>query len=351
MLAPPARRRQHGGNALKPRRATRSHPGPLMFRRLFDAPYLLLTLVPLFWAGNIVMGRHVAGHVPPASLAWLRWALAVLILLPFAWRSMRADWPLLRRHWKLVGLLALTGITLFNTMQYHALEFTPALNALLLQSTGPLLIAFWSLLLNGERLSRGQAAGIFLSLMGVLTIICRGDPHVLMDIAFNRGDLWLIAAMVLYGLYSSLLARRPAFSALGFLGISLSLGLLMLTPLFLAERIMGPPLTFDAKALTAIVYVALFPSLLAYLFFNRAVQLVGPNRAAPFFHLMPVFGSALAIVFLGERPHLYHAAGYALVLSGVVIATRWAPKTGRPAASAELEAGDAINRLQRRRPE
>lgn len=325
-----------------------------MFRRLFDAPYLLLTLVSLFWAGNIVMGRHVAGHVPPASLAWMRWALAVLILLPFAWRSMRADWPLLRRHWKLVGLLALTGITLFNTMQYHALEFTPALNALLIQSTGPLLIAFWSLILNGERLSMGQAAGIFLSLMGVLTIICRGDPAVLVNIAFNEGDLWMIAAMALYGAYSSLLARRPAFSALGFLGFSLGLGMLMLTPLFLVERAVSPPLVFDAKALTAIIYVALFPSVLAYLFFNRGIQLVGPNRAAPFFHLMPVFGSALAIVFLGECPHLYHAAGYGLVLAGVVIATLWAPKTGRPRAgpaSAELEAGDAIDRGERRRPE
>ncbi|WP_018387645.1 DMT family transporter [Ancylobacter sp. FA202] len=325
-----------------------------MFRRLFDAPYLLLTLVSLFWAGNIVMGRHVAGHVPPASLGWMRWALAVLILLPFAWRDMRADWPLMRRHWKLVGLLSLAGITVFNTMQYHALEFTPALNALLIQSTGPLLIAFWSLILNGERLSIGQAGGIFLSLLGVLTIICRGDPAVLVNIEFNEGDLWLIAAMVIYGAYSSLLARRPAFSQLGFLGFSLSLGVVMLTPLFVAERLVSPPLVFDAKALTAIVYVALFPSVLAYLFFNRGIQLVGPNRAAPFFHLMPVFGSALAIVFLGERPHLYHAAGYGLVLAGVVIATLWAPKTGRPRvgpASAELEAGDAEEGLQRRRAE
>jgi len=301
-----------------------------MFRRLLDAPYLLLTLVPLFWAGNIVLGRHIAGHVPPATLAWLRWVLAVAILLPFAWRAMRADWPLLRRHWKLVGVLALTGITLFNTMQYHALEFTPALNVLLIQSIGPLLIAFWSFVLNGERLSGGQAGGICLSLLGVLTIICRGDPAVLVNIEFNQGDLWMIAAMIVYGIYSSLLARRPAFSQLGFLGFSLGLGALLLTPLFVAERLVSPPMVFDAQALLSIAYVAVFPSVLAYLFFNRGVQLVGPNRAAPFFHLMPVFGSALAIVFLGERPHLYHAAGYALVLGGVVIATLWAPKTGRP---------------------
>lgn len=302
-----------------------------MFRRLLDAPYLLLTLVPLFWAGNIVLGRHIAGHVPPATLAWLRWVLAVLILLPFAWRAMRTEWPLVRRHWLLVGVLSFTGITLFNTMQYHALEFTPALNALLIQSTGPLLIAFWALVLNGDRLSAGQAAGIGLSLLGVLTIICRGDPAVLANIEFNQGDLWMIAAMIIYGIYSALLARRPGFSQLGFLGYSLAIGALLLTPLFVAERMVSPPVTFDAQAIAAIVYVAVFPSVLAYLFFIRGIQLVGPNRAAPFFHLMPVFGSALAIVFLGEQPFLYHAVGYALVLLGVVIATLWSPRRVSPA--------------------
>lgn len=304
-----------------------------MFRRLLDAPYLLLTLVSLFWAGNIVLGRHIAGHVPPATLAWLRWVLAILILLPFAWRAMKADWPVARRHWKLLAVLGFTGITLFNTMQYHALEFTPALNVLLIQSTGPLMIAFWSLVLNGEKLSAGQAVGISLSLLGVLTIICRGDPAVLANIEFNQGDLWMLAALMVYGIYSSLLVQRPKLSQLGFLGFTLSIGALLLTPIFIAERAVSPPITFDARALGAIAYVAVFPSVLAYLFFNRGVQLVGPNRAAPFFHLMPVFGSALAIVFLGERPHLYHAAGYALVLSGVIIATLWAPKRISPARS------------------
>ncbi len=301
-----------------------------MFRRLLDAPYLLLSLVSLFWAGNIVLGRHAAGHVPPVTLAWLRWVLAFCILLPFAWRAIRNDWPVALRHWKVLAVLSFTGITLFNTMAYHAVEFTPALNALLIQSIGPLLIAFWSFVLNGDRLSVGQAGGIALSLMGVLTIISRGDPDVLMRIEFNRGDLWMIAAMVVYGIYSSMLARRPAMSQLGFLGFTLGPGALMLTPLFIAERAVGAPIIFDLRSAAVIAYVAIFPSVLAYLFFNRGVQLVGPNRAAPFFHLMPVFGSALAILFLGETPHLYHAAGYALVLSGVFIATMFAPRTALP---------------------
>ncbi|MCS0503956.1 DMT family transporter [Ancylobacter mangrovi] len=302
-----------------------------MFRRLFDAPYLLLTLVSLFWAGNLVLGRYVAGHVPPVTLAWMRWALASLILLPFAWRALRQDYPLVLRHWKLLAVLALTGITLFNTIAYYALHFTPAINALLIQSTGPLMIAFWSLVLNGERLSGGQAAGISLSLMGVLTIVCRGDLDVLVHIRFNRGDVLVLLAMIVYGIYSALLARRPAMSQLGFLTTTLLLGVLFLTPAFAVERSFGEGFVLDTTALLAFAYVAVFPSVLAYLFFIRGVQLIGPNRAAPFFHLMPMFGSALAIAFLGEVPHLYHAAGYALVLSGIAIATIWAP--GRAASS------------------
>ncbi|HEY9214977.1 MAG TPA: DMT family transporter [Ancylobacter sp.] len=302
-----------------------------MFRRLLDAPYVLLSLVSLFWAGNIVFGRHVAGHFPPVSLAWMRWVIAFMLLLPFAWRAMKADWPIALRHLPILLVLSLTGITLFNTMAYHGLETTSALNALLIQSTGPLMIAFWSLVLNGDRLSPGQAGGIALSLLGVLTIICRGDPAVLFRIEFAEGDLWMVAAMVIYGIYSSLLARRPAMSQLGFLGFTLGFGAIMLTPIFAAERTLGAPLTFDTVALAAIAYVAIFPSVLAYLFFNRGVQLVGPNRAAPFFHLMPVFGSGLAILFLGEQPHLYHAAGYGLVLAGIAIATIWAPGKATPA--------------------
>lgn len=304
-----------------------------MFRRLLDAPYVLLSLVSLFWAGNIVFGRYVVGHFPPVSLAWMRWAIAFLLLLPFAWRAMKADWPIALRHLPILLVLALTGITLFNTMAYHGLETTSALNALLIQSTGPLMIAFWSLVLNRDRLSLGQAGGIALSLLGVLTIICRGDPAVLMRIEFAEGDLWIVAAMVIYGIYSSLLARRPAMSQLGFLGYTLGFGAIMLTPIFATERALGAPLTFDTVALAAIAYVAIFPSVLAYLFFNRGVQLIGPNRAAPFFHLMPVFGSGLAILFLGEQPHLYHAAGYALVLAGIAIATIWAPRRVTPAQS------------------
>ncbi|MFT0859163.1 DMT family transporter [Ancylobacter sp. G4_0304] len=301
-----------------------------MFRRLLDAPYVLLTLVPLFWAGNIVLGRHVAGQVPPVALAWFRWVLAFLILLPFAYKALRQDWPLIRRHFGLLTLIAFTGISAYNTIFYWGLQFTPALNGLLMQSTGPLLIALWAFLLLGDRLSAGQAIGITLSLIGVVIIICRGDLAVLTTIGFNIGDIALFSAMVLYGLYSALLGRRPPLSRLGFLAFSIGWGAVLLTPAFIWERVSGPPLTFNLLTLASMAYVAVFASVLAYLFFNRGVDLIGPNRAAPFFHLMPLFGSVLAILFLGETPHLYHAAGYALVLCGVATATFFGRKKAAP---------------------
>lgn len=292
-----------------------------MLRRLLDAPYVLLTLVPLLWAGNIVLGRYVVGAVPPIAIAWFRWTLAFLILLPIAWRSMREDWPVIRRNMGVLTLLSLSGVTLYNTLFYWGLQFTPALNGLLMQSTAPLLIALWAFAISGERLRFGQAAGIAVSLCGVLVIISRGDLNALANVRFEAGDLWLIAAMVLYAFYSALLEKRPRMSRLGFLAFSIGWGAALLTPAFIWERVAGAPLHFNLLTLASFAYVSIFASVLAYLFFNRGIELVGANRAAPFFHLMPVFGSALAILLLGETPHLYHAAGYALVLTGVAVAT------------------------------
>lgn len=275
-------------------------------RTLFDRPYLLLSFTSLTWAGNIVLGRFVAGHIPPIALNWLRWSGAFVILLPFAIGRLREDWPTIRAHLPLLALLAATGISAYNALGYYALQYTQALNGLLIQSTAPLLIALWALILFRDRLSWKQLAGILTSLCGVVIIVGRGDLAVLQSLALNPGDVWFFLAMVVYAFYSALLKRRPLMHPVSFLAVTMGLGVVLLTPALVA--------TFG--------YVALFPSLLAYLCFNRGVELVGPNRAAPFFHLIPVFGSALAILFLGEEPRLYHAIGYALVLGGVVVATR-----------------------------
>lgn len=289
---------------------------------LSNQPYLLLSLTSLFWAGNIVLARHVGSHIPPITMTTIRWLGVFFILLPFAWPHLKRDWPALRAHLPLMLLLSLVGFAFNNAISYWAMQYTEALNALLIQSAGPLFVALWSLVLFGVRLTGAQTAGIAISLAGVLTIILRGDFAALAGIAFNKGDVMFAASLVSFGLYSALIPRRPRIHQLSFISFTTCCGALMLAPGAAWEFANGTLLKFDALTLATLAYILVFPSTLAYLFFNRGVALIGPNRAAPFFHLVPVFGSAMAILLLGEKLRLFHLIGYALVLAGVVIASR-----------------------------
>jgi drug/metabolite transporter (DMT)-like permease len=297
-----------------------SGPGPV--RWLNNQPYLLLSLTSLFWAGNIVLARYVAGHVPPMTLSCVRWVGVFFILLPFAWPHLKADWPVLRGRLPLMVTLSATGFALNNALSYWALQYTEALNALMIQSSGPLFVALWSLLLFGVRLTSAQFAGIALSLAGVLTILLHGDVSALARIQFNRGDLMFAGAVLAFGLYSALMMRRPVTHPLSLIMFTTGCGALLLVPFSIWEIAGGTTLHADALTLATLTYVVIFASTLAYLFFNRGIALIGPNRAAPFLHLVPVFGSVMAIVLLGEQPKLFHLIGYVLVLSGVVIASR-----------------------------
>src|SRR3954467_8743010 len=300
------------------RASSSSAPAPW----LANQPYLLLSLTALFWAGNAIVGRIAAGHIAPVTLSFLRWSGAFLIILPFARHHLVRDWPLIRKRLGMMILLSVTGIGAFNTLQYWALEHTQALNTLLLQSAGPLFVAVWSLVLLGVRLTLAQACGIALSLAGVLVILLHGDLTTLKNIEFNRGDLIFTVALAIFGLYSVLTLKRPAIHGLSFVGFTFGAGAASLIPLFILELWTRPLMQLPAAHPAPLVYVAVFPSTLAYLCFNRGVQLIGANRAAPFFHVIPVFGSAMAIFFLGEQPRLFHLFGYALVLTGVFVDSR-----------------------------
>jgi drug/metabolite transporter (DMT)-like permease len=289
---------------------------------LWNQPYLLLSLTSLFWAGNMVLGRYVSGHIPPVTMACVRWIGAFLIFLPFAWPHLRTDWRTLRRHMPLLLMLAFTGFAANTVLAYWGLKYTQALNGLLIQSAGPLCVALWTLILFGIRLTPAQLLGIITSLIGVLTIILRGDFSALASVEINKGDAMLAAALFIFGIYSALMLRRPVTHPMSLIAVTTGFGALMTIPLNVWELASGATLVLDTLTFVTLVYMIIFPSALAYLFFNRGIVLIGPNRAAPFFHLMPVFGSAMAIVLLGEQPQLFHLVGYALVLAGVVVASR-----------------------------
>ena len=287
-----------------------------------NQPYLLLSITALCWAGNAIVGRLAAGHIPPVTLSFLRWALAFLLILPFAWKHLVHDWAAIRGKLGIMIVLSITGIGAFNTLQYWALEHTQALNILLLQSAAPLLVAVWSLILLGVRLTPAQALGILLSLAGVLMILLHGDLTTLSNIQFNKGDLIFIVALAIFGLYSVLSLKRPAIHGLSFVAFTFGCGAACLIPLFIWELFARPRMQIDANNLLSLFYVAVFPSTLAYLCFNRGVALIGANRAAPFFHVVPVFGTIMSIAFLSEHPQPFHLIGFALVLAGVFVASR-----------------------------
>jgi len=299
----------------------RSSWGPLT--RVADWPYLLLVLTITFWSGNAVIGRAVSGHVPPVGLAFWRWTLAGLIVLAFTWPRLRADWPEIRRHWRIVLLLSFLGIAIFNTFLYIGLQDTQAINALLIQTAMPVLIIVWTFLIFGERVTGRQAAGVLVSLAGAATVISRGDPTVLLGLQWNVGDVWVLAAVACYAGYAALLRLRPTVSPFVFLAVIFLAGAAMLLPVYLWELLsQGRTLPLDLPALGAVAYVAVFPSILAYACFNRGVALVGASVAGQVLYLMPLVGGLMSVVFLGEQLLWAHGAGLVLIVGGLWLAAR-----------------------------
>lgn len=289
---------------------------------LYNQPYILLSITTISWAGNIIVGRVAPGHIPPIMLAQLRWVCAFAILLPLFWPYVKRDWPVIRQNLPVLLVLSFAGITMFNTLAYIGLQYTQAINGALMQSTAPLWIALWSLILFRDRLTTGQIGGILLSTAGVMTIISRGDITVLADLTINPGDLLMITAMACYSFYAALLKKKPPVHPMTLIVVTIGLGLVMLLPATAWEFSSGYHLKADTTTLMSLAYVVVFATIIAFIGFNRGVELIGPNRAGPFFHLIPLFGSFLAIVFLGESFQMFHAVGYAQILAGIALAQR-----------------------------
>jgi drug/metabolite transporter (DMT)-like permease len=297
-------------------------------QRLWKTAPLLLAATMLFWAGNSIAGRAMSGIVPPMTLTFWRWVLASLLVAPLAWKHLKTDGPTLRRHWKLVVLLSLSGVASFGALLYWGLESTTALNSLLMQAAIPPLILFFGFVLLRDRVGPGALLGVVLSLLGVLVVISEGRPWALLSLHLNPGDGIILIGVVLYAAYSLLLRRRPQVHPLSLLFVTFVLAAVFTAPLYIHELIEGRLPHLTPEAFLGIGYVALFPSFLAYLCFNRGVELIGPGPAGQYMHLMPVFGAVLAVALLGEPFHPYHAAGVVLIGLGIA-ATAF---MGRPKA-------------------
>jgi drug/metabolite transporter (DMT)-like permease len=286
-------------------------------------PFLLLTLTPLFWACNWVVGRGLANDVPPMAMTFLRWLFAVLILAPFAWPHLRREWPLVVQNWKPMLLLGAIGVGMHNALAYLGLNYTTATNGLILNSFIPMMIITMSWVFLQERLSALQLAGVVISFAGVLTILSQGSLEAIVSFKVNGGDLLIILSMAMWSAYTIGLRWRPrGLHMLTFLFVLMVIGDLVVLPLFIVEYAFGRHMRVTPGNVAAIVSVALFSSVLAYIFWNHGVEQVGANVAGLFVHLMPVFGVLLAWIFLGERLALFHIAGIALILSGIGVTSR-----------------------------
>jgi drug/metabolite transporter (DMT)-like permease len=291
------------------------------------SPYLLLTLTPLFWASNWIVGRALHSDIPPMAMTFFRWFFAILILAPFAWPHVRRDWPVLRAHWKTMLALGAIGVGTHNGLAYLGLNYTTATNGVILNSFIPVMIITMSWIFLRERLAPVQVAGVIVSLAGVLTILSEGSVDTLVGFHLNVGDIFILLSMAMWAVYTIGLRWRPAgINMLSFLLVIAVIGDLCVLPLWLGEMALGRYVQWSWTNLAALVAVALFSSVLAYTFWNRGVEAIGASVAGLFVHLMPVFGVVLAWLFLGERMAPFHVAGIALILCGIWVTSRFGGK-------------------------
>lgn len=290
--------------------------------RGFGNAYLLLILTMLFWAGNSVVARGIHQTVPPLALAWLRWTIATLIILPFAWPHLKRDRAVIAANWRTLLMLGTIGTGTFIALYYYGVSKTSAINALIINSAVPIFIPLATFILYRERIGRVAAAGIGVSLTGVLIVLSRGDPGALAALDLREGDLWVLASMGVWSLYTALLRQQPPIHWLSFAAISFAVASFVNLPIFIGEHLLYRQIHPSWEALVAIAYVSTLPSVVAQVFYIRGVELIGGNRAGAFMHLIPMFGAILAIAFLGETLQLFHLAGFVFILGGVWLASR-----------------------------
>ena len=279
----------------------------------------MLVLAAFFWSGNFIVGRFVHETIPPLGLSFWRWFAASIIIYFMAGSRLRDDWGKIKKNFPFLTLLSLLSVSTFNPLIYGGLQWTTSINAFLIQSIMPVLIILMSFIFFREKIFRLQAVGVLLALAGAFTIIIHGDWKVLQSMSVNWGDLLIFIAVVCYAGYSVLLRRSPSLHPLSFAAITFIIGTATIFPFYLWETIYIRPMPLNFGSVIAVAYVAIFPSVIAYLCYNRGVELAGANRAGMFIYLMPVFGTIMAILFLRESLEKFHFAGMTMIVLGILL--------------------------------
>ena len=286
--------------------------------------YLLLILTTIFWSGNFIVGKAATAYqIPPFSLNFYRWLFAGLILLPFTFKEILNKKYHIINNLGLYVVLGITSITIFNSTVYYSLYHTQVINSILLISTIPVWIIFFSFLLKIEKTNIYQIFGVIFSLIGVMAIITQSDIKIFLNLQFNKGDISMVIAMLSWAIYSSLLKKKKyELSQLSLLQIIIFTGLIFLTPIYILELNYGYKIIIGTPFILTLIYVVIFPGLLAFIFWIKGISIIGANRAGVFLHLMPIFGSTLAIIIFNEKFMYYHIFGAIFIILGLVLSNK-----------------------------
>ncbi len=286
--------------------------------------YTFLTLAALFWSGNFIIGKFATlFEVPPLTLNFLRWVMVWLILIPFTFKEILVKKNYIKENLFIIGLMGTLSISTFNSVVYFALNFTQVINAVLMLAAIPPMIIIFSSLMKIEKTNVFQLFGLLLSIIGVATIISNADIQKIISLSFNKGDIWMLVCVLSWSLYSTLLKKNKfQLSQFSLIQIMVTIGLIFLVPQFLYEQSIGLNVKINKAFILILIYVVIFPAIAAYYCWQKAIELIGPNRSSMFIQLMPLFSALMAILIFKEKFQLFHFIGALFIISGIYLSNR-----------------------------
>ena len=286
--------------------------------------YTFLTLAALFWSGNFIVGKFATlFEVPPLTLNFLRWVTVWFILIPFTIKEILAKKNYIKENFFAIGIMGILSISTFNSVVYLALNFTQVINAVLMLAAIPPMIIIFSSLMKIEKTNVFQLSGLLLSIFGVATIISNADIQKIISLSFNKGDIWMLVCVLSWSLYSTLLKKNKfQISQFSLIQIMVTVGLIFLVPQFLYEKSIGLDIKINKASILILFYVVIFPAIAAYYCWQKAIELIGPNRSSMFIQLMPLFSAIMAIIIFKEKFQLFHFIGASFIISGIYLSNR-----------------------------
>ncbi|MDL2267055.1 DMT family transporter [Desulfovibrio sp. OttesenSCG-928-G15] len=315
--------------------------------------FVLAFLATVVWSFNFIASRGFAQDMPPFTLAFYRWAIALCAILPFTFRPIMQSLPHYRANWRYYLVAGLLGIAYFNTAIYYAAHTVPALNLSLIATASPLFTIILARLFLGEAIAPLRLVGMAAAFTGIILLITGGDPAILATLSFHSGDLISLSSALTFAIYTLLLRKKPSGgSASAYFAVTVGIGVAALFPCMVWEQAVGPGIHFSFSLLGGLLYMGLGASLFAFTCWTVAVGLIGPSRASIIYYSLPLFCAVEAVIFLGEAIHWYHFVSGALILGGLILATRngAAKKTGELEAADEASAPEGENTVSGANP-